>query len=422
MTDRNTVLVTGATGNVGRHLVSELLDAGAAVRAMTRSPETADLPSGVEVAYGDLSAPETLAEPLDGVGTVFLLFPTLAAERTAPASVTTIARHARRVVYLSSAGVRESSERPKDPINRSHADMEQLIEDSGLEWTFLRAGGFAGNTLGWASGIRTDGVVRAPFAAAGRSLIHERDIAAVAARVLTGDGHGGAKYVLTGPEVLTQVEQVHTIGAAIGRTLRYEEIPPEEALRQMIDDGLPHEFADGILNAHAGMVTEPEQVTTTVEEITGKPARTFREWATDHATDFREPARDEHATTEAVAREYVSLCRQGKFEEAMERFMSPDVVRVESADMAGPPVEIRGIEAVQDNSRGMFDDHDVHGAEVDGPFVGGERFAVRFTVDATFGPTGQRTTTTKMDLYTVAGGKLVRNEVYYHAPPPAVRN
>ncbi len=105
-------------------------------------------------------------------------------------------------------------------------------------------------------------------------------------RALAGEGHGKAKYVLTGPEALTQVEQVHTIGEAIGRPLRFEEIPPEAARQQMVGY-LPPSAVNGALDAWARMVTEPEPVTSTVEDVTGAPARTFREWAIDHAGDFR---------------------------------------------------------------------------------------------------------------------------------------
>ncbi|MER5424436.1 NAD(P)H-binding protein [Streptosporangium roseum] len=280
------ILVTGASGNVGRQVVSQLRDAGAAVRALVRDPSAAGLPEEVDVVRGDLSAPDTLEVALDGVESVFLVWPFLTADG-APAVLDVIGRHARRVVYLSSAGVREDVERQGDPINQFHADVERLIERSGLEWTFLRAGGFAANTLAWAPEIRDGGVVRAPFGAATRSLIHEQDIAAVAVRVLTGDGHAGAKHHLTGPELLSTVEQVRAVGEAAGRPARFEEIPVEEARRQMLADGWPTSVVDGIFDAHAGMVTEPERVTSTVEEITGVPARTFRQWAADHAGDFR---------------------------------------------------------------------------------------------------------------------------------------
>ncbi len=113
-----------------------------------------------------------------------------------------------------------------------HADMERLIEQSGLEWTFLRPSGFATNTRLWAGQIRESGVVRWPYGAAARSLIHESDIAAVAARALTADGYGGAKHVLTGPELITQAEQVRTIGEAIGRPVRWEEVPPDAVRRR----------------------------------------------------------------------------------------------------------------------------------------------------------------------------------------------
>ncbi len=129
--------------------------------------------------------------------------------------------------------------------------------------------------------------MRAPYGAASRSLIHERDIAAVAVRALTEDGHGGAKHILSGPEALTQVEQARTIGEAIGRPVRFEEIPPEVAREEVAEAFGDASFADGALDAWAGFVERSERVTSTVEDVTGASARTFRQWAADHADDFR---------------------------------------------------------------------------------------------------------------------------------------
>jgi uncharacterized protein YbjT (DUF2867 family) len=279
----NLILVSGATGNVGRNVVFQLLSTGASVRVLTRNPDSAELPGVVDIVRGDLSAPGTVAASLNGVRLVFLMWPFFTAEG-APVVLDVIKKHARRIVFLSSIGAGDDIQQGTDPI--FHADIERLIEQSGLEWTFLRAGGFATNTLWWAPQIRSDGVVRAPYGAAARSLIHERDIAAVAVRALTAEGHVGAKYVLTGPETLTQIEQVHIIGDVIGRPLRYEEISPEAARQQMVTAGMPPSFANRALNYWAKLVTEPELVTSTVEEITGAPTRTFAEWAIDHADDF----------------------------------------------------------------------------------------------------------------------------------------
>ncbi len=279
---RAPILVTGATGNVGRHVVSGLLETGAPVRALTRDPTAAELPDGVQLLQGDLAAPETFATHLEGVDAVFLLWPV---DEEAPAFVDAVARHATRITYLSSLGIRDDREQQADPINDSHAEVESVIRRSGLEWTFLRASGFAANALRWAPGLRGDGVAHGPYGAAVRSLIHERDIAAVAVRTLTETGHAGATYALTGPQALTQFEQVQTIGEAVGRDLRYEEIAPEVAREQMIAD-FPADMVDGILGAHADFVTYPEAVTSTVEELTGTPARTLRAWATEHAESF----------------------------------------------------------------------------------------------------------------------------------------
>jgi len=256
------------------------------VRALTRHPDTADLPSDVEIIRGDPSDPHAVDAAVTGADAVFLMWPflRLTADDAAPA-IDVVRRHGARVVFLSSLAVRDDQQQ-ESPNTRFHADIEQLIERSGTEWTLLRCAGFATNTLMWAPEIRAGGVVRWPYGAAARSLLHERDIAAVAGRALTGDGHGGAKYMVTGPQSLTQIEELRAIGEAIGRPLRWEEISPDVARQQMVQQ-LPPELVDGVLDAHAGFVTTPEPVTTTVEEVTGAPAHTFSEWATDHAADFR---------------------------------------------------------------------------------------------------------------------------------------
>lgn len=290
MSEPGVILVTGSTGNVGRSLVSQLLEVGAEVRALARDPGSARLPGGVNVVAGDLSRPATLREALDGVGAVFLLWPFTDAD-AAPAVAEALAGAGPRVVFLSSMGSRADQ---AEAGTAFHAAVERELRRSGLAWTFLRPGGFASNTLLWAPQIRTDGVVRWPYARAARSLIHERDIAAVAVRCLTsghggdrGGGQGGAVHVLTGPEAVTQEEQVHAIGRAVGRPVRYEEIPADAALAQMLTDGWPPPFAEHALAHWATLVEQPEPVTDTVERLTGTAARTFGEWARDHADDFR---------------------------------------------------------------------------------------------------------------------------------------
>ncbi|MEV4747682.1 NAD(P)H-binding protein [Streptosporangium sp. NPDC049248] len=281
------ILVTGATGKVGGQVVARLLGAGATVRALARDPSSARLPEGAEVVRGDLADPGGLDAALDGVDSVFLVWPTLAADHAAPATIERITKYARRVVYLSARGTSDAPDQDPNSILGSHALVEGLIERSGAEWTFLRPGGFAANTLMWADQIRRTGVVRWVHGAATRTLIHERDIAAAGVSVLTGTGHAGARYVLTGPEALTQVEQVTAIGEAIGRPTRWEEIAPEIALRELLDQGWPPAAAEGIIDAHARMVASPETTTSVVAELTGAPATPFRRWAADHADDFR---------------------------------------------------------------------------------------------------------------------------------------
>jgi uncharacterized protein YbjT (DUF2867 family) len=285
MPERQPILVVGATGHVGRQVTTQLQRAGHAVRAVTRDPARAGLPAGVEVVRADLFEAATLEAPLRGVEAVFLMWPSLATD-AAQAVVERLAGQARRLVYLSSMGRPDGRGGATAPIPL-HAEMERLIETSGLEWTFLRPGGFATNTLMWAPQVRAGGVVRWPFAAAARSLIHEADIAAVAVLALTSGGHAGATHLLSGPATVTQAEQVRLIGEAAGHPARFEEIPPEVAREQLLEAWGNPSFVDSALATWASFEREPELVTGTVAELTGSPARTFRQWALDHAADFR---------------------------------------------------------------------------------------------------------------------------------------
>ncbi|MCZ4124549.1 NmrA family NAD(P)-binding protein [Streptomyces sp. H39-S7] len=274
------ILVTGATGTIGRHLVSSLAGAGRDVRALVRDPDRASLPEGVEGVRGDLTAPETLRPALRDVERVYLMWPGIAVD---PRVVEVAAEHARHIVYLSTdiADLADG-----EPATSFHQEIERQIRATGRDWTFLRAIDFATNTLGWADQIR-QGVVRWPYGQASRSLIHERDIADVAAHVLTSDGHDGAKYVLTGPESITHAEQVRIIGEAVGREVRWEDLPPETAREQLTAAWGNPAFVAARLAAWRSFVDTPERVTDTVEHLLGRPARSFRSWAHDHADDFR---------------------------------------------------------------------------------------------------------------------------------------
>jgi uncharacterized protein YbjT (DUF2867 family) len=225
----NHILVIGGTGNVGRHIVDQLGTTGARCRVMARNPDAAGLPSQVDVVRGDLTVPETLDRCLEGVQTVFLVW--VAPPAAAPAALERIAKHARRIVFLTAPlKTPHPFFQQPNPSRDTAERIERLIETSGLEWTFVRAGMFAGNARHfWGPQIRSGDVVRWPYLDAPTAPTDERDVAAVAVRALCEDGHASAEYVVTGPQSLTQAEQVRTIGRAIGRSLRVEEISPEES-------------------------------------------------------------------------------------------------------------------------------------------------------------------------------------------------
>ncbi|MFI6743761.1 NmrA family NAD(P)-binding protein [Nonomuraea sp. NPDC050451] len=272
-----TILVTGATGTVGRLVVEELLAAGQHVRALSRNPEKAGLPESVEVVAGDLARPESLKDAFEGVtGAHFINF---AGDDYAPlpdgAAIVELAVKAgvRRVTVLG---------------GREDGPLEQALAATDLEWTLLHPVEFMSNTLRWwAQTVKTEGVIKEPFGDRLSALVHERDIAAVAATVLAEGGHGGRTYVLTGPEAITLRQKVEILGTSIGRHVEYVELTVDEARAKWAADGMGEQTIEFLVQALGNTPEVGYTVVPTVREVTGRDARSFAQWASENADAFR---------------------------------------------------------------------------------------------------------------------------------------
>lgn len=276
-------LITGATGAVGRHVVTQLVALEAKVHALSRRPDQTSFPAGVKVFGGDLTANHLPDEMFDGVKSVFL-FP--AEGDVSPFLVKAKAAGVEHLVVLSSLAA--AAEFPRDlnsPSYRHHRAIEQAVEASGIAYTFLRPGSFANNLRFWSHSIKTQRMVYGPYPQSAQALIHEADVAAVAVAALTTAGDQGVKYALTGPASLTQAEQLKTIGAAIGQELTYQVITPDQ-FRQSMSQFMPADIIQMMLDYWSDTVEQPDVVRPTVEQITGRPARTLAQWAADHAAEF----------------------------------------------------------------------------------------------------------------------------------------
>jgi uncharacterized protein YbjT (DUF2867 family) len=273
-----TILVTGATGTVGRQIVAQLVERGLPVRALTRNPAAARLPAAVEVAYGDLAAPQSLTPALEGVTALHLITVTgdgyadHASLQTGPEIVELAAKAGvRRVSVLS--GWDESS-------------VEEALRAGDLGWTQLLCVEFMANALDWAESIRAEGVVRV-FGNHPGAVVHEADIAAVAVAALIEEGHAGRSYSLTGPQALTPAERARQIGEALGREIRFEELSEERYRATLRAAGESDEMIEFAVQLGANPPDAGSVVLPTVEEVTGRPGRTFAQWATEHAAAFR---------------------------------------------------------------------------------------------------------------------------------------
>lgn len=275
-----TIVVTGATGNVGRPLVAALAAAGAPVRAVTRAPQAVGLPAGVEPVG-------SAAEALPGASAVFLNSRALGDDLES-----VVAQCVRggvgKLVALSAINADDDfSRQPSRFRGDRNKEVERVAVDSGVAWVSLRPTVFATNFAGmWSPQIRTGDVVFGPYARASTAPIVETDIAEVAARALLTDELVGQRIPLTGPQAFTNAELLGTIGAVLDRPLQYQEIPNAAVRQRFLGLGFTAEFADAYIAMLAATLDAPALVTHDVEKVLGRPAVPFAQWVAEHRDVF----------------------------------------------------------------------------------------------------------------------------------------
>ncbi|AKT42050.1 NAD(P)H-binding protein [Chondromyces crocatus] len=272
---RRTILVTGATGTVGRHLVQQLTATGHRVRALSRRPAQANLPPEVDVVQGDLAVSSSLTHAFEGVSAVHLI--TFAGEDGASLM------NGEAIVRLAErSGVRKATILG----GWDETSIEHALQNSTIGWTRLEPVEFMANTLEWAPGIQQGNVVRT-LATWPSAVVHEADIAAVAAVALTHDGHEGKRYPLSGPEALTPAERTAILAAAVGRPLTFEALTEDQERERLRAHGHPEDHVEFGIQLATNPPAQAACILPTIEQVTRRAARTFATWASEHASAFR---------------------------------------------------------------------------------------------------------------------------------------
>jgi uncharacterized protein YbjT (DUF2867 family) len=281
------IVVTGATGTVGRPLIQHLVQRGERVRAVVRRSVGRDLPTDVEVVECDLSRPEGLGAALRDVSALFVH--PRAVGIAAPDLLRIAAdQGVQRVVCLSAINVDDALDhQPSRFQGDRNKEVEDAVASSALPWVSVRAGSFAINiSMVWAAQIRGgSNVVRGPYGGFAEAVLHEQDLAAVIAAALCDHSLAG-RLPVTGPRALTYAQMVTTIGDVIGRPLRYEEISVTQSIENMVSQGVPRAFVEALMARYARDIEKPIEISGNVAKILGRPAKTYSEWVGDHAAAF----------------------------------------------------------------------------------------------------------------------------------------
>jgi len=280
------ILVTGATGSNGSELIKRLSGAGIAVRGMVRKQPAAGALRGVEFVTADFDDPASIRRALAGVERAFLVTNSTERAEAQQVGFVQIARAAglRQIVYLSQLHAAMNS-----PVRylRYHAVVESAISASGLAFTHLRPNLYMQGLLGFRSSIASEGRFFAPAGNARVSVVDVRDIAAVAAAALTQNGHEGKSYDITGPEALTHREMAAQLSEASGKLVSFVDVPDATMRDALLRLGVPEWQADGLIEDYAHYRRgEASEVSTAVQDVTGLPPRSFRDFARDYRQDF----------------------------------------------------------------------------------------------------------------------------------------
>ncbi len=282
------ILVTGSTGNVGSEVVKQLAHAGHKVRALVRDAKeaTGRLPTTVDVVVGDLDNVDSLVNAMKGVDRLYMLAPFSPSLQKQEANLVDAAKRARlsHLVKHSVLGAQWEA----ITLGKWHRAGEKLVEAAIPLWTHIRPSGFFSNTLGWAGMIKSGGTVYYPTGEGKLGMVDPRDVAAVAVKCLTEPGHAGKAYDVTGPVALSTREQVDVIGRAIGKQLKYVDVPDQAARDSMLGQGMPAILVDALIEfCGAIKAGQCATVTDTVQKLTGKSPRTFESWTQENAAAFR---------------------------------------------------------------------------------------------------------------------------------------
>jgi uncharacterized protein YbjT (DUF2867 family) len=282
------ILVTGATGNVGSELVKLLVGMGEQPRALVRDPDkSAPLQAaGVEVVQGDLGEPDTLDAALQGVDRAFLVTPAGPDQVELETSFIDAAKRAGGVGVVKLSLIDASADSPV-AITRAHHEIEGVLKQSGLPWTILQPHYFMQNLLHSAQPIMAVGRFYGCLGDGRVGTVDVRDVAAVAAACLTEPGHDGKTYVLTGPESITAARMGEELAGVLGKEVRYVDLPAEKYRSNLLQFGVPESLASDLCTLYGSFAAgHGDVVTTSVQDVTGKPPRAFGEFARDYASSF----------------------------------------------------------------------------------------------------------------------------------------
>jgi len=283
------ILITGASGNVGKEVLKQIAATGAKVRAAFQTvSKAAAAPSGVEIVTMDYTQPPTLQAALKGVERVFLVGPPApnlpALERKAVDEI----KHSgvRHVVKLSAMGGRDAI------FPRQHADSEDYIKSSGVAYTFLRPNGFMQNFVTYnGATINTQNAFYGSQGEGEVSHIDLRDIAAIAVKTLTQDGHEGKAYTLTGPEALSNARVAEILSEDTGREIKYVDLPAEQFKQALVEAGLPEWSADALLDLQQFYRRGgASAVTRDAEQLLGRKPTSFEQFSRDYSQAFQKAA------------------------------------------------------------------------------------------------------------------------------------